>query len=707
MERLTISSALAESDSQSNWLSENVWHPFLNGTGVNQLANNFRQEKQENWHVPHAETLSRDWAAQTISSAGGAVLTYAVVGKATGMGLAKLGASIGLEGGAARFMNSQITGQVLGAGLFDYCKSPNAGETRIGNAVGSMAAFGVFSAGNSLIGRTERIAQSNIYSGLGRIAVGAAGGLTGLETSRLVSRGLGSEAPAVTWDERWTAMTHGGFVNLALPVVHKTISNAIEGPPELRPEVRPADLANLKIARATGATENAVTGFDRLPGSSVVETVVPGGDGKIKVILLKQQFEAGPRRAQVEQVATELATFIGGAKKSLHLALYDLRFKDPKIESLVVNALNERAETGTVDVKLAFFKPNAKAGDGFAAAPDCSTAAPVLGPSPEFLAKLSPKIKMQSVEPPAEATPGGNGTFSIPDILGDALGRKPGGKGDAVIDIQRGDAGGLDGVNTAGIVGGGKLMHHKYLVRDAGSRNAAVWTGSTNLTESAFGMQDNNIVQFQSAPLAKVYETNFGQLWEKGALVGTGKGLSTTVKVGDTSVSVAFSPGDGALIEAEFANRIEAANSQVHIASMVISSTKILQSLADRIDAGKHVAGIYDGPQMRNVANAWGRSSSPESQVKIALWNKVKGSLVAKNSHPYDPEGPHDFMHNKTVAIDNSVVVTGSFNLSMNAMKNAENIVTIENPVIAGQYTDYIKDLVKTYEGQPRRVAER
>ncbi|MBY0550773.1 MAG: hypothetical protein K2W95_26070 [Candidatus Obscuribacterales bacterium] len=701
MERLTISSALAESDSQSNWASENLLHPFLNGTGVNQLVNNFRAEKQENWHVPHAEAFSRDWAAQTLASAGGAVLTYAVAGKATGMGLASLGAKIGLEGGAARFMNSHITGQVVGAGLLDFAKSPNAGETRIGNAAGSVLAFGVFSAGNSLIGRTERIAQSNIYSGLGRIAVGAAGGLTGLETSRCVSRGLGSDAPALTWNDRWTAMTHGGFVNFALPLAHKTISTALEGPPEQSSVTRPADPTNMKVSRAAG---DPVTGFERIPGSSVVEAAVPAVDGKIKVILLKQQFEAAPRAAQVEQVATELATFIGGAKKTLHTALYDLRLRTPKIESLVINALNERAEAG-VDVKLAFFKPNVKAGtDGFVAG---DTAAPVLGPSAEFLARLSPKIKTQVVEPPLEATPGGGG-FSIPDILGDALGRKPNGQiREGVIDIQKGDAGGLDGVGTAGIVGGGKLMHHKYLVRDAGTRNAAVWTGSTNLTESAFGMQDNNIIQFKSAPLAKVFETNFGQLWEKGALVGTGKDLHTTVKVGDSAVSVAFSPGDGALIEADIARHIEAANTQVHIASMVISSTKILQALADKIDSGKHVAGIYDGPQMRNVANAWGRSASPESQVKIALWNKVKANLVAKNSHPYDPEGPHDFMHNKTLTVDNSVVITGSFNMSMNAMKNAENVVTIHSPVIAGQYTDYIKDLVQTYDGAPRRVAEK
>lgn len=697
MDRLTVSETLAESNRDSSWLVDNVFHPFMNGTGVTQICNNFREEKLEPWHVPHADTFSKDWAAQTLASASGAVVTYAVVGKLTGVGLTKLGAQIGLEGGAARFINHHATGQILGAGLFDFAKSPNQGETRIGNSVGSMAAFAVFASGNGMVNKVERIANNNIYAGVGRIAVGAAGGLTGLETSRLVSRGLGSDAPAVTGDERWTAMLHGGFVNFALPVVQKTIVNTLEGAPASADNSTPEQARVPRVHKVA----NEVTGFDRLAETakttdSTVSTLV---EGPIKVMLLKQQFEAGARRAQMDHVATELATFIGGSKKSLHAALYDLRLKDPKIESLVVNALNERAENG-VDVRLAFFKPNQKsAADGFV--PIEASDGPV-GPSPEFLAKLSPKIKTHTVNEPVAA----NGDFKIPDIFGDALGKGTGGRvTEAVIDAQNGNTGGLE-VGMAGIVGGGKLMHHKYLVRDAGTRSASIWTGSTNLTDSAFGMQDNNIVQIRSAPLARVFDKNFNELWEKGALVGTGKDSHTTVKVGDGSVSVAFSPGDGALIEAEIASRIAAANTQVHIASMVISSEKILQALATKIDEGKHVAGIYDGPQMRNVANAWARSSSPESQVKIALWERVKGSLTAKNSHPYNPEGPHDFMHNKTVSIDGSVVMTGSFNLSLNAMKNAENILTIANPQVATHYDKYIQDLVKSYDGAPRRVAK-
>jgi phosphatidylserine/phosphatidylglycerophosphate/cardiolipin synthase-like enzyme len=59
-------------------------------------------------------------------------------------------------------------------------------------------------------------------------------------------------------------------------------------------------------------------------------------------------------------------------------------------------------------------------------------------------------------------------------------------------------------------------------------------------------------------------------------------------------------------------------------------------------------------------------------------------------------------MHNKTVAVDDAKVATGSFNFSMNATKNAENVLVIENADTATQYRNYIQDLVKTY-GKPKK----
>jgi phosphatidylserine/phosphatidylglycerophosphate/cardiolipin synthase-like enzyme len=48
------------------------------------------------------------------------------------------------------------------------------------------------------------------------------------------------------------------------------------------------------------------------------------------------------------------------------------------------------------------------------------------------------------------------------------------------------------------------------------------------------------------------------------------------------------------------------------------------------------------------------------------------------------------------VVIDRTHVVTGSFNLSQSAQKNAENLLLTEDPGTAGEYVDYFHDRART-----------
>ena len=57
------------------------------------------------------------------------------------------------------------------------------------------------------------------------------------------------------------------------------------------------------------------------------------------------------------------------------------------------------------------------------------------------------------------------------------------------------------------------------------------------------------------------------------------------------------------------------------------------------------------------------------------------------------------YMHHKFAVIDNSVVITGSFNWSSQAVNhNQENILFLENPLIAQKYTDEYNRLWGTYD---------
>ena len=62
-------------------------------------------------------------------------------------------------------------------------------------------------------------------------------------------------------------------------------------------------------------------------------------------------------------------------------------------------------------------------------------------------------------------------------------------------------------------------MHSKFILRDGQS----VWTGSTNLTDDAFTLMENNVVEIDSSALGAYYAQEFEQLWEKENFDNTGR----------------------------------------------------------------------------------------------------------------------------------------------------------------------------------------
>jgi phosphatidylserine/phosphatidylglycerophosphate/cardiolipin synthase-like enzyme len=119
--------------------------------------------------------------------------------------------------------------------------------------------------------------------------------------------------------------------------------------------------------------------------------------------------------------------------------------------------------------------------------------------------------------------------------------------------------------------------------------------------------------------------------------------------------------------------------------------------LSEAIDRNVPLSGLYDGPQMDQVARQW--KAAHVGADKINTWEKVATRLVRKNSLPFDsnkPHQPHNYMHNKLVVADD-VTVTGSFNLSNHAMGNAEDVLLMRDAGIASKYEAYIRQLMAEY----------
>src|SRR5438132_10635642 len=246
-------------------------------------------------------------------------------------------------------------------------------------------------------------------------------------------------------------------------------------------------------------------------------------------------------------------------------------------------------------------------------------------------------------------------------------------------------------------IAGMKLMHNKFVVRDGQS----VWTGSTNMTDDAFTLMENNIVTIDSEPLAAYYAEEFDQLWEKENFENTGDIRTVAAPItfaGQPGATrVMFSPGCGQEIDSEIAQRVRGAKRRVRICSLLINSGTLIGELGNLLRASRvKVDGIYDRTQMADVYKQW--QEVPSNRWKVPALQEIvaRAELVGKNSTPYTPTSTHDFMHNKVLVVDD-IVITGSYNFSRSAEFNAENILFIDSAPLAERYSAYIDHLIQKY----------
>jgi phosphatidylserine/phosphatidylglycerophosphate/cardiolipin synthase-like enzyme len=383
-------------------------------------------------------------------------------------------------------------------------------------------------------------------------------------------------------------------------------------------------------------------------------TLASFSKGRIKGFFLSQAGKKDTDAAAAKQageVAARLAQHIDAAKFNLHLAIYDFRL-DAAAAAPVIDALKAKARAG-LTIRLAYFM------------------------EPHRQSKLA-------------AVSGEEAALAFAHVGGDPA---PAGTADF---LQQAFAG--TDVELKAIDGHGHLMHDKYVIRDAMTPDAAVWTGSANFTNGAWGLQENNVLIVESADLAQYYETDFWELWSTGSISTTGRNDTGAITLDDgTGISVAFSPGEGRAIDIEIAQAIGAASKRLLIASMVISSGTVLGALNDALGrGGLTVAGIFDRTQMQGVMKDFRRSGSPQSLAKAQLFEAIAPHLHAKSSHAYSASNPHDYMHDKLVVVDD-MVITGSFNFSNNATNNAENILKIRSPWLADEYAGCVQELIKHY----------
>jgi hypothetical protein len=295
-------------------------------------------------------------------------------------------------------------------------------------------------------------------------------------------------------------------------------------------------------------------------------------EGAIEVTFLQQQgldpFTATPERtAQIRDVAIRLAQFIGEAKSTIDIAIYDFRLRD-EAATIVADGLRSQARKG-VRTRIAY---------------DSAT-----NPDADSIPTAAPS----QIE--SDQRPIGTDTFvrSFADVA-----------------------------QVKGITGYRVLMHNKYILRDVDSADAAVFTGSSNYTNDSWGLQDNNLLCLRSQQRASYYEKDFTDLWSHGKIIdSTGYRDTGTVRLKDVPVTIAFTPGESSAVLKEIVGAIAAARNRLYVASVVLSSGPILAALSEAIDRGLPLGGLYDGPQMDQVERQW--KAANIGTDKLNTWQKV------------------------------------------------------------------------------------
>ena len=250
-------------------------------------------------------------------------------------------------------------------------------------------------------------------------------------------------------------------------------------------------------------------------------------------------------------------------------------------------------------------------------------------------------------------------------------------------------------------VRGEGMMHEKFITRDG----EAVWAGSMNWTNDSMTRMENTVVSLVSPELTAFFERDFDQLWSTRQTLESGAFRTAPTELryaGQPAVTdVDFSPGQGEYINEWVARKVLQARRRIIFCSMLINSSKLLGALMKVLDE-QHLElwGVYDKTQMEGVLQQW--NGQPQVQWKVEALQRLlrEAELIGKESLPYRPGHSHNFMHNKLLIVDDTVI-TGSYNLSHAAQSNAENMLAIESPALAEDAIAYVRMLRNRFLDNP------
>lgn len=234
-----------------------------------------------------------------------------------------------------------------------------------------------------------------------------------------------------------------------------------------------------------------------------------------------------------------------------------------------------------------------------------------------------------------------------------------------------------DGFDDFRLVNGNAIQHNKFGVIRHTNGDTYLFMGTTNITETGFERNNNNLLIFNHSGIASVYQQQFEYLL---GLSGSAP-VSTvnTFTIDGIKIDVLFSPQDldGKSAMDHLMELVDTADSSIHFLIFSFPHRYLNDLIISKyFDEGVDVKGVFDQSQLNN--------HEEEYYAQQGIPVRIDGNFHVENGHGGK-------LHHKTMILDSAqndaVVVTGSFNWSNNANENNdENMIFIHSKAIAQFY---------------------
>lgn len=210
------------------------------------------------------------------------------------------------------------------------------------------------------------------------------------------------------------------------------------------------------------------------------------------------------------------------------------------------------------------------------------------------------------------------------------------------------------------------LMHNKFVIID----RREVWTGSMNFTVNSAYRSYNNLVQIRSPEMAQNYLTEFDEMFEEDLFGDRVKAATPYPRLllDGYPVEIYFSPDDGAA--RRILDLIQSAQRSIYFLAYSFTSDEIGQAIREQAQNGLKVAGVMEEEQVHT-----NQGTEYDAFKQAFLDVRLEGSDL--------------LMHHKVIILDESIVITGSYNFTKSAeRRNDENLLIFHHPRVAKAFLE-------------------